>query len=112
MQRHAIVTSPDRPGMPFMPRLTVLGISDGTDPRQIVKALVLSRQPFTFTNGTGGYQRWNGQEVRIERVCSAELPAGTPEVGWAELVDEALAEELAGQSGPQGQMDGPRLCRA
>jgi len=110
MQRHAIVTSPDSPDMPFAPRLAVIGISDSADPDQIVKALVLSRQPFTFTNGTGGYQRWNGQEVRIERVRScSEIPSGTPEVAWAELVDEALEEERAGRSGPQWQMNGRPL---
>jgi hypothetical protein len=111
VQRHAIVTSPGRRGGPFRPRLAVIGIPDLTDPRQIVRALVLSRQPFTLTNGAGGWQRWKGREVRLVRVRTSEIPRGTPEVAWTDLVDEALAEERAGRSGPQGVMDGPGLLR-
>jgi hypothetical protein len=112
MQRHVIVTSPDSPGAPFRPRLAVIAIPDLTDSDQIVKALVLSRQPFTYTNGTGGWRRWNGQEVRLERVRScSEIPRGTPEVAWAELVDEGLEEERAGRSGPEWQMIGRPLTR-
>jgi hypothetical protein len=110
--KHVIVTSPDSPGQPFLPRLAVIAIPDLTDPRQVAKALVLSRQPFTYTNGTGGWPRWNGQEARLDPVGSCpEVPQGTPEVSWAELVDEALAEERAGRTGPSYLMDGPVLSR-
>ena len=110
--KHVIVASPDSPGAPFRPRLAVIAVPDLTDPRQIAKALVLSRQPFTYTNGMGGYRRWNGQEVRVDRVGScSEVPPGIPEVSWAELVDEALAEEEAGRTGPMYQMEGPMLRR-
>ena len=42
--KHVIVASPDSPEAPFRPRLAVIAVPDLTDPRQIAKALVLSRQ--------------------------------------------------------------------
>jgi hypothetical protein len=81
MQRHVIVTGPDSPGMPFRPRLAVIAIPDRIHPDTIVKALVLSRRPFTLTNGTGGWRRWTGS------AAARRFPQGHPRLhgpsSWA-----------------------------